>query len=91
MREHRSRADHERLPHAFAPSAKFSCCCAKDAKALEPPYFWYKASVMNRPNACGEASEAELGAERERVALGLRLAGPQLSREVAKAPEGAIG
>ena len=46
------------LPHALAPSAKFSCCWANEAYWLEPPYSWYSASVMNRPNACGEASEA---------------------------------
>ena len=46
------------LPQPFAPSAKFSCCCANDSNWLEPPYSWYSASVMNRPNACGEASEA---------------------------------
>ena len=48
------------VPQPFAPSAKFSCCCANEVNwpGSEPPYFWYSASVMNRPNACGEASES---------------------------------
>src|SRR5581483_6935962 len=46
------------LPHAFAPSAKFSCCWAHARHLLDPPYFSYSAPVMYRPKACGDASDA---------------------------------
>ncbi len=70
-------------PSRWPPRAKFSCCCANAANCGGPPYPWYSALVMYRPNACGVASlEPMRGTELERVALRPALPQPQLGGQV---------
>ena len=56
------------LPQPLAPSVKLSCCWANAANWLPPPYCWYSALVMYKPERVRRGvAVAQLRAELERV------------------------